>query len=182
MIRRALNAGVGKMFMPNCNSETVDEMMRLGRSYPENCFPMMGLHPCYVKEDYLNELKIVEEYLADEKFWAIGEIGLDYYWDITFKQQQIETFEIQIDWALKYDLPVVIHSRESTRDCIDIVKKKQDGKLKGVFHCFSGSVEQAKQVVELDFYLGIGGVVTYKKTNLPDIIKEIGIERVVLET
>lgn len=182
MIQRALDAKVKKMYMPNCNSETIDEMMRLAKTYPAHCFPMMGLHPCYVKEDYKKEMSVVKDYLDKGKFYAVGEIGLDYYWDLTFKEQQIEAFETQIDWALEYRLPIVIHSRESTQDCIDIVRKKQNGELKGIFHCFSGSIDEARQVVELGFFLGIGGVVTYKKSNLPDIIKEIGIEHLVLET
>jgi len=182
MIQRALDAGVLKMYMPNCNSETIEGMMRLAGKYPKHCFPMMGLHPCYVKEDYKKELDIIKTYLQKEKFYAVGEIGLDYYWDLTYKNQQVEVFETQIDWALQYKLPIVIHSREATQDCIDIVKQKQDGSLNGIFHCFSGTLEEAKQVIDLGFYLGIGGVVTYKKTNLPEIIKETGLEHIVLET
>jgi TatD DNase family protein len=181
-INRAINAGVTKMYMPNCDHTTIESMLQIADAYPANCFPMMGLHPCYVKEDYQKELSLVEEWLGKRKFYAIGEIGLDYYWDLTFKQQQIEAFEKQIDLALAHDLPIVIHSRESTRDCIDIVRKKQNGKLKGIFHCFSGTAEEAKEIVALGFYLGIGGVVTYKKTNLPDILKEVSLSNIVLET
>lgn len=181
-INRAINAGVTKMYMPNCGHTTIEGMLQIADAYPANCFPTMGLHPCYVKEDYQNELALVEEWLGKRKFYAIGEIGLDYYWDLTFKQQQIEAFEKQIDLALAHDLPIVIHSRESTRDCIDIVRKKQNGKLKGIFHCFSGTAEEAKEIIALGFYLGIGGVVTYKKTNLPDILKEVTLSNIVLET
>ncbi|HTN46050.1 MAG TPA: TatD family hydrolase [Flavipsychrobacter sp.] len=182
MIQRALDANVRKMYMPNCDSETITPMMHLAKKYPDHCMPMMGLHPCYVKENYLEELKIAAEWLAKEKFYAIGEIGLDYYWDLSFKEQQKKAFELQIDWALEQGLPIVIHSRESTQDCIDIVRSKQTGELKGIFHCFSGTVDEAKQVVSLGFYLGIGGVVTYKKTNLPEVITAAGIENIVLET
>jgi TatD DNase family protein len=182
MIQRCLDAGVTKMYMPNCDSGTIADMLHLADKWPQHCYPMMGLHPTYVKENYKDELAIVKKWLGERKFYAVGEIGLDYYWDITFKAQQIEAFEQQIDWALQYDLPIVIHSRESTQDCIDIVRKKQNGKLKGIFHCFSGSVEQAKQVAELGMYLGIGGVVTYKTSNLPEIIKETGLGPIVLET
>ncbi len=182
MIHRAISAGVIKMYIPNCDSSTIDGMMKIASQFPDNCFPMMGLHPCYVKDNYLIELGIVEKYLSEKKFYAVGEIGLDYYWDMTYAMQQAIAFEQQIDWALQYNLPIVIHSRESTQDCINIVKRKQNGKLKGIFHCFSGSIEQAKQVVDIGLYLGIGGVVTYKKSNLPDIIKEVGIEHIVLET
>ncbi len=181
-IQRAIDAGVTKMYMPNCDSNTVAGMLHLADKWEANCMPMMGLHPCYVKEHYKEELAIVAEWLAKRKFYAVGEIGLDYYWDMTFKAQQIEAFETQIDMALKYELPIVIHSRESTADCIDIVRRKQNGKLKGIFHCFGGSMEEAKQIVALGLYLGIGGVVTYKNTNLPEILTEIGIDHVVLET
>ncbi len=182
MLQRAFDAGVAELYMPNCNSETIDSMMQLAKEYPKQCLPMMGLHPCYVKEDYEKELTIVEEWLSKEKFYAVGEIGLDYHWDLTFKEQQIIAFEQQIDWAIKYDLPIVIHSRKSTQDCIDVIRKKQNGSLKGVFHCFGGSLEEAKQIIDLGFYIGIGGVVTFKNSNLPDIIKEVGIGYVILET
>lgn len=181
-IQRAIEAGVTKMYMPNCDRNTIAGMLQLADKWEANCMPMMGLHPCYVKEDYKDELAIVADWLTKRRFYAVGEIGLDYYWDKTFKVQQIEAFETQVDWALQYDLPIVIHSRESTQDCIDIVRKKQNGKLKGIFHCFSGSMEQAKEVVSLGLYLGIGGVVTYTKGNLPDIVKEIPLSGIVLET
>ena len=181
-IRRAIDAGITKMYMPNCDSTTIEGMLQIADNWKANCMPMMGLHPCYVKENYKGELALVAEWLGKRKFYAVGEIGLDYYWDMTYKAQQIEAFETQIDWALQYGLPIVIHSRESTADCIDIVRKKQNGKLKGIFHCFSGTLEEAKQIVSLGLYLGIGGVVTYKKTNLPEIINEVGLTHIVLET
>lgn len=182
MIQRAIDAGVSKMYMPNCDSTTVEGMMRIADRWKEHCYPMMGVHPCYVKDNYLPELGQVEKYLSENKFYAVGEIGLDYYWDLTYKQQQIIAFEQQIDWALQYRLPIVIHSRESTQDCIEIVKRKQNGNLRGIFHCFSGSAEQAQQIMDIGLYLGIGGVVTYKKSNLPGILRTIGLTRVVLET
>lgn len=182
-IQRAIDAGVGKMFMPNCDSETIPGMLALADQWPENCYPTMGLHPTYVKENYKEELAIVEQWLARRKFYAVGEIGLDYYWDLTFKEQQKEAFAHQVDLALQYDIPIVIHSRESTQDCIDIVRSKQNGRLTGVFHCFSGTTDEAKQVVALGgFYLGIGGSLTYKKNTLPDTLKEISIDHIVLET
>jgi TatD DNase family protein len=182
MIQRAIDAGVGKMYIPNCDSSTIVPMMRIAAAWPANCYPMMGLHPCYVKDNYKDELAIAEAWLAKEKFYAVGEIGLDYYWDKTHVAQQQEAFAMQIDWALQYKLPIVIHSRESTQDCIDIVRGKQNGQLYGVFHCFSGTIDEAKQIIDLGFYLGIGGVVTFKKSNLPDIIKETGLQHIVLET
>lgn len=181
-IRNAVDAGVTKMYLPNCNSETIDGMLQLAQQFPDNCLPMMGLHPCYVKEDYNAELKIVEEQLTSKKYCAVGEIGLDYYWDTSYKEQQIEAFELQIDWALQYDLPIIIHTRNSLQDGIDIVKKKQNGKLKGIFHCFGGSQQEAEQIIDLGFYLGIGGVVTFKNSKLPETLKNIDLKHIVLET
>ncbi len=182
MIQRALDAGVKKMYMPNCDSGTIAPMMAVAEKWPQHCFPMMGLHPCYVKENYREELDIVARQLAAGKFHAVGEIGLDYYWDLTFKEQQIEAFEHQIDQALQYELPIVIHSRESLQDCIDIVRAKQNGKLKGIFHCFSGNEQEARQIVELGMFLGIGGVLTFKNSKLPEAIKNISLDNMVLET
>ena len=181
-IQRAVAAGVTKMYMPNCDSGTVAPMMQLADQYPQHCLPMMGLHPTYVKENYQDELAVVADWLIKRKFYAIGEIGLDFYWDITYKKEQIAAFEQQIDWALQYDLPIVIHSRKSTADCIEVVKKKQNGNLKGIFHCFGGSLQEAQQIIKLGFYLGIGGVVTYKNNSLPEIIQTIGLTNIVLET
>lgn len=182
MIQRAIDAGVTKMYMPNCDSTTIAGMMNIAATYPANCYPMMGVHPCYVKDNYKEELKIAEQQLAQHKFYAVGEIGLDYYWDMTYQQQQIEAFEIQIDWALAHNLPIVIHSRESLQDCIDIVKKKQNGQLSGIFHCFGGNLQEAQQIVDLGFYLGIGGVVTFKNSTLPQVLAEIDLKHLVLET
>lgn len=182
MIARAIESGVQRMYMPNCDSTTIDGMMKIAKEWPRNCFPMMGLHPVYVKGNYKEELVIVEQWLGKHKFSAIGEIGLDYYWDKTYVDQQLEAFETQIDWALQHDLPIVIHSRESTQACIDVVKRKQDGKLKGIFHCFSGTADEARQVIELGFYLGIGGVVTFKNAGLAEVVKNVSLEHIVLET
>ena len=182
MLQRAAAAGVHKMYIPNCDSTTIEGMMRLAKFYPDTCIPMMGLHPCYIKANVAEELAIVAQWLAKDRFAAVGEIGLDYYWDLTFKEQQIAAFEQQIDWAMQYGLPIVIHSRESTSDCIDIVRHKQDGTLKGIFHCYSGTLAEAQQITELGLHLGIGGVITYKKSTLPDVIKEIPMQYLVLET
>ena len=181
-IQRAISAGVRRMYMPNCDQHTIERMLALADRWAQNCFPMMGLHPCYVKENYKAELAIVSDWLAKRKFYAVGEIGLDYYWDTTFIEQQKEAFACQIDLALQYQLPIVIHSRESTPDCIEIVRQKQNGSLKGIFHCFSGTKAEAKQIIDQGFYLGIGGVITYKKSTLPDMIKEIPLSNIVLET
>lgn len=183
MIQRALEAGVQRMYMPNCDQHTIPGMMRIAQAFPGKCLPMIGLHPTYVKDNYREELLIVREWLAKEKFTAVGEIGLDYYWDKTFIAQQKEAFAQQIDWALEYDLPIVIHSREATQDCIDIVRSKQSGKLRGIFHCFSGTQDEAKQVVDLGFLLGIGGVITYKSNKeLQEVVQAAPLEAIVLET
>ena len=181
-IQRAINAGVSKMYMPNCDSSTIAGMMKIAAKWPQHCFPMMGLHPCYVKENYEEELAIVEQHLTNGSFAAVGEIGLDYYWDMSFQNEQVIAFEQQIDWALKYDLPIVIHSRESTQACIDIVRKKQNGQLKGIFHCFSGTVDEAKQVIDLGLFLGIGGVLTFKKSGLAEVVEQMPLSAIVLET
>lgn len=181
-IKRAIEAGVTHMYMPNCNSETIGGMMELATLWPENCFPMMGLHPCYVKEDYKAELAIVEEWLKKERFFAVGEIGLDFYWDMTFKTQQIEAFEYQIKLAKQYNIPIVIHSRESTQDCIDIVRRFQTGGLTGIFHCFGGTIQEAEQILDIGFHVGLGGVVTYKNSGMADVVLNIPLTSIVLET
>lgn len=181
-IARALAAGVHHMYMPNCNSETIDGMMMMAGKWPQNCLPGMGLHPCYVKEDYKAELDIVASWLQKRPFAAVGEIGLDYYWDLTWKEQQIEAFHAQIDMALQYDIPIVIHSRESTQDCLQIVKDRNNSNLRGIFHCFSGTLAQAQEIVHCGFHLGIGGVVTYKKSGLDEIVRQIPLQHLVLET
>lgn len=182
MIKRAFEAGVKQLFMPNIDSSSIDGMLQLEAEYPGQCLPMMGLHPCDVKENVEDELRIVREWLAKRNFWAVGEIGLDFYWDKTFVPQQYEAFREQIRLALQYNIPIAIHSRESTRECIDVVKELHNGELTGVFHCFSGTVAEAKEITEMGFYLGIGGVVTFKKSGLEQVMEEIDIEHIVLET
>lgn len=180
---KSLEQGVNKIFMPNCDLSTLQPMLDLANAHPNSCFPMLGLHPCYVKEDVQQVLEIMQTYLTNvNRFSAIGEIGLDYYWDKTFVANQKMAFELQIDWALQYALPIVVHSRESTQDCIQIIAKKQQGNLTGIFHCFSGTLEEAKQLIDLGFHLGIGGVLTFKNTELKNIIKEIDLKYLVLET
>lgn len=180
-VTRALAAGVSRMYMPNCNSETIAGMLQVADQWPGNCMPMMGLHPCYVKENYQEELAIVEAWLDKRTFYAVGEIGLDYYWDLTWKQEQMIAFETQVSWAISKNLPVVIHSRESLRDCIDVIKRWK-GQVQGIFHCFSGTIEDAMEITEMGMYLGIGGVVTYKKSTLPEVVQAISLDHLVLET
>ncbi len=165
--------------MPAIDSETHKQMLEAEDTY-NGCLSMIGLHPCSVKDNYVDELKIVENNLLQRSFVAIGEIGLDFYWDKIHIPQQIDAFTKQIELALKFNLPIVIHSRNALNECIDIVKKYTE--LRGVFHCFSGTTEQALTIIELNFLLGIGGVVTFKNAGLDKVINKIGISRIVLET
>jgi TatD DNase family protein len=182
MMERADKAGIINILMPAIDAATHENMLKIERQFPEKCRSMMGLHPCSVLGKYVNDLNMIEDYVAKNKFIAIGETGLDFYWDVTYKDQQYDAFQRQIEWALKYDIPVVIHSRNSTDECIDMIKKNQQGNLKGVFHCFSGSLEQARQIIDLGFYLGIGGVITFKNAGLDVVMKDIDMKHVVLET
>lgn len=181
MLQRCTENNVNKIFMPNVDHASIDSMLELESRSP-NCFAMMGLHPCSVKKDFERELYIVEEWLSRKKFAAVGEIGTDLYWDKTFWDQQKEAFTIQINWAKKFKLPVVIHCRESLNETIELVDDLQDGKLTGVFHCFSGSSEQAEKIAKLNFYVGIGGVATFKNGGLDTVLKNVAIEKMVLET
>ena len=182
VINRAEAIGVQKFYMPCIDSETLNSMLMLEKQYPSKCIAMAGLHPCSVKQNYKNELQIVDDILNKRSFAAIGEIGLDFYWDKTFEKEQYEAFHLQIERALQYDIPIVIHSRESMQQCIDVVKEHQNGNLKGIFHCFTGTVESAKKIIGLGFYLGIGGVLTYKNSGLAETLKNISIDSIVLET
>ncbi|HNR15453.1 MAG TPA: TatD family hydrolase [Chitinophagaceae bacterium] len=182
VFERAEKQGVNKILMPAIDSSTHLSMIELEKQNPERFFCMMGLHPCSVKENFREELKIARDYLDKRNFVAIGEIGLDFYWDRTFTEQQHEAFHTQVEWAIHFDIPIVIHSRNSTDECIKVVTQHQKGKLKGVFHCFSGNAEQARQVIDLGFYLGIGGVVTFKNAGLDKVIESVGLEDVLLET
>lgn len=188
IIQRAENEGVNKILLPAIDSDTHAMVMATARKYPGLCLPMMGVHPCSIKEDFEKELVIARQHLVAmmeagrEVPVAVGECGLDYYWDKTYIPQQKKAFEEQIRWALEFDLPVVIHSRDSTDDCADIIEKFHQGKLRGVFHCFSGTAEQARRITGFGFHLGIGGVITYKKSGLDLAIKDIPLEWLVIET
>lgn len=182
MIQRAINNGVSKMIIPNVDTTTIKGMMDLVQQFPANVFPMMGLHPCYVKpETYKVELEIIKSNLDKDAFVAVGEIGIDLYWDKTTLDIQKEAFELQCDWAIEKNLPVAIHSRDSTHILIELLKKRKD-KPRGVFHCFTGSLEEGNEIIKLGFYLGIGGVLTYKNTHLRDTLKHIPLDKIVLET
>jgi TatD DNase family protein len=181
LMERARNAGIKKIYLPAIDSKVIDNMLALEEQYPE-CIAMMGLHPCYVKENYKEELAIAEKWLQKRPFVAIGEIGLDFYWDTSFVKEQYEAFNIQMQWAIDRSLPIVIHTRNAMDETIEAVKPFADKGLRGIFHCFSGNAMAARQVVDMGFYLGIGGVITYKNSGLAEALENISIEHLVLET
>ena len=194
VIERAIQSGVKKIFLPAIDAETHERVNKLadkelkapnGTLIAKEDFeilPMMGVHPCSIKENFEEELAAAHALLTSgRKYYAVGEIGLDYYWDVSFKDQQIRAFERQIEWSIEMNLPIVIHSRNSTADCIDILRQYH-GRARGIFHCFSGTVDEAREIISLGFYLGIGGVITYKTSDLKDVIAKIGIKNIVLET
>ena len=182
MLEKCREAGVEQIYMPNIDHSSIDGMLELEHRYPEQCIPMMGLHPTSVKKDFEKELYIVEEWLNERRFAAVGEIGLDYYWDTSFAEQQQEAFRIQISWAKEHGRPIVIHTRDSFDDCIRIVEELHDEKLKGVFHCFTGTAEEARRIREIDFYVGLGGVSTFKNGGMDKVIPDLDLDHIVLET
>ncbi|HTJ49676.1 MAG TPA: TatD family hydrolase [Cyclobacteriaceae bacterium] len=182
MLARCEQQGIGRIFMPNVDHASIDGMMELESRSAGTCIAMMGLHPCSVDKDFERELYIVEDWLGKRKFAAVGEIGTDLYWDKTFWEQQKEAFTIQVNWAKKYKLPVVIHCRESIDETIALVEQLQDGTLTGIFHCYSGNAEQAERIIKLNFLLGIGGVSTFKNGGLDKVLPDIDLKHLVLET
>ncbi len=182
VISRARDYGVTKFYLPAIDSTEIDAMLQLEARYPGVCIAMMGLHPCYVKENYKQELAVAEEWLHQRPFAAVGEIGLDFYWDTTFVKEQQEAFMVQMQWALDRKMAIVIHTRNAMQETIDMVKAFAARGLRGIFHCFSGSAASAQQIVDMGFYLGIGGVITYKNGGLPAALEKIGLEHLVLET
>jgi TatD DNase family protein len=182
MLQRCTEEGVTKIFMPNVDHTSIDAMLELEDRSSGQCIAMMGLHPCSVKKGFERELYLVEEWLGKRKFSAVGEIGTDLYWDKTLFDYQKEAFVIQVNWAKKFRLPIVIHCRESIDQTIELVQGLKDEHLSGIFHCFSGSVEQAKQITALGFYLGIGGVATFKNGGLDKVLPDIDLKHLVLET
>lgn len=179
VIKRAKEANVRTTILPAIDSSTHEAMLNAESTY-ENCYAMIGLHPCSVNQDFEKELTLIEAYLEQREFIAIGEIGLDFYWDKTFTEQQYQAFHKQIETAMQYNLPIVIHSRNAIDECIDVVKEHPG--IAGVFHCFSGSEEQAGKIMDLGFMLGIGGVVTFKNAGLDKVIEKTGLSNVILET
>ena len=182
MIQRAINNGVTRFFIPAIDSNYIQKMYALESDYPENVFLMIGLHPTYVKDNYLDELQIVEQELANRKFYAIGEIGIDLYWDKTHLKEQQIAFRRQIQLAKKYKLPIVIHCREAFDEIFEILEEEKSEDLFGIFHCFSGTYEQALQAISYNMKLGIGGVVTFKNGKIDQFINQIDLKHLVLET
>jgi TatD DNase family protein len=183
MLARALEKGVDKLYLPNIDADSVVAMLNMCDANPGKCFPMMGLHPCSVLADYEKQLAWVKEWLDKRKFAAVGEIGIDLYHDMKYKEEQKVAFQKQVQWAKEKNMPVVIHSRNSFKEVMEIIVEEKDKRLKGIFHCFSGTIEDAKRIMELKtFRMGIGGVVTYKNSTLPQVLKDVPLSYLVLET
>lgn len=183
VIQNAISKGVTKFFFPAIDRKTHQKMLDLEHQYPEQMYAMIGLHPCSVKpESWEEELQAVEAFLEQRNFCAIGEIGIDLYWDKSTLDIQVQAFELQIDWAIERDLPIVIHTRASFEETFAVLERKKHPNLRGIFHCFSGDLDQAKRAVDLGFLLGIGGVVTFKNGKIDQFLKEIPLEKIVLET
>jgi len=182
IMQRAISAGVTRFYLPAIDRESEPGMLALEKRFPDTCFAMQGLHPGSVKSDFKNALQHVEQSLAGRRFAAVGEIGLDFYWDRSFEKEQYLVFHQQVEWAISLNLPIVIHSRDSMDQTIRVVREHQNGNLGGIFHCFNEDESAAKKIVDLGFYLGIGGTITYKKSKLPEALKYIPLEHIVLET
>ncbi len=183
VVRRAIDQGVRRMLLPAIDSGYTERLLKMVSDFPEYCFPMAGLHPTSVKSDYREELNHVEVLLAgSNRFCAIGEIGIDLYWDRSFEKEQVEVFDRQLDLAIRYRLPVVIHTRNSMDPVLDILESRKTEKIKGVFHCFSGNLTQASRIISLGFLLGIGGVITYRNSGLQVVVEKTPLDYLVLET
>jgi TatD DNase family protein len=183
VINRALENKVNKIFMPNIDIESIPGMHELADKYTDICYPMMGLHPCSVDNNYKNVLGEMKSFMDEgRKYYGIGETGIDLYWDISFKKEQVLAFETHIEWAKKYQLPIIIHSRDSLDLTIDIISNYQDGSLSGIFHCFNGTKDQCRQIADVNFCMGLGGVITYKNAGLEEMVAYMPQEYMLLET
>ena len=182
VIERALEAGVERIYMPNIDHTSIDDMLEVADQYPDYCLPMMGLHPCSVNKDFEKELYLVEDWLTKAKFVAVGEIGTDLYWDKSYWPQQQEALKVQLSLARQHNLPFVIHCRDSIDETIGLVRGEHNEHSRGVFHCFTGSLKQAEHITKLGYKLGIGGVATFKNGGLNEVISGIDLKHFVLET
>ena len=182
VMQRAEVEGVKKFYLPAIDSASNDALFSLEKKFPGKCIAMAGLHPCSVKENFKEELELVSRNLAQRKFAAIGEMGLDFFWDKTYTKEQYECFRLQMEWAILYDLPIVIHTRNAMQETINLVKEYVPKGIRGIFHCFGGTYENAIEIINAGFYLGIGGVLSYKNSGLAEVIKNINIAHLVLET
>jgi TatD DNase family protein len=182
LMERCLGNSINRLFLPNVDRESVPLVFDLVKAYPDQCFPMLGLHPCSVKENWQQELNDIRDAHQQHQIVAIGEIGIDLYWDKTTLNEQVEAFRQQINWAKSLKLPIVIHCRDAFNEVYEVLQQEQDENLRGVFHCFTGTLEQAQKITALGFYLGIGGVVTYKNSGLDKVVAEIDLKHIVLET
>ena len=182
LITRCLDSGISRLFLPNVDAASVSQVFSLAATYPGVCFPMLGLHPCSVKAGWEQELNNIKSAIEGHKIYAIGEIGIDLYWDKTTLKEQVMAFKTQIAWAKQLQLPINIHCREAFNEVFDVLKQEKSADLRGIFHCFTGTKEQADFIIDLGFYLGIGGVVTYKNSGLDKVVAEIDLEHIVLET
>jgi TatD DNase family protein len=182
LMQRCLDNDVSRLFLPNVNVASMDLVFDLANAYPQNCYPMLGLHPCDVKDDWHQQLETIGNAIPQNKIYAIGEIGIDLYWDKTTLDKQIIAFKTQISWAKENKVPIVIHCRDAFNQVYEVLQQEQDENLRGIFHCFTGTLEQARQIIDLGFYLGIGGVVTYKNGGLDKVVAEIALNHIVLET
>ncbi len=182
LMQRCFDQGVERLFLPNVDLASVSQVFSLVEDYPDNCFAMLGLHPCHVTPNWEAELDIISAIKPEYPIYAIGEIGIDLYWDKTTLAIQQQAFKKQIHWARSLNLPIVIHCRDAFDQVYEILQQEKDEKLRGIFHCFTGTLEQAQKVIDLGFYLGIGGVVTYKNSGLDKIVQQIDVKHIVLET
>tara|TARA_B100000579_G_scaffold417579_1_gene414240 strand:+ start:569 stop:1336 length:768 start_codon:yes stop_codon:yes gene_type:complete len=182
LIEKAIKKNIKKFLLPNIDLSTIEELILLCKKYPKYCYPMIGLHPCSVKKNYSKVLNKLMKKMNSTDFIAIGEVGIDLYWDRTFIEEQKNAFRIQIAWAKKKKLPLVVHCRNSFDEVYEILKEESNDDLRGVLHCFGGNLEQAQKIIDLNFFLGIGGVLTFKNSGLDSVIKKIPIEKIILET
>ncbi len=182
LIKSAIGKGISRFFLPNIDNSSIEAMLELEKNYPDNCFPMMGLHPCSVNESWEAELAKVEHWLENRKFAAIGEMGIDLFWDKTFVEEQKKVFLRQVELANVYKLPIVIHSRDSFEMIYELLVEHPKQEPHGIFHCFTGTEDQAERAIRMGFYLGIGGVVSFKNSGLDKVVERISLDHIVLET